>query len=157
MAKWSKDYEIKKNKSGDLWNKNALIHLARLIGNPDSFADNLMTNIFRLKFNNLAPFEKTGFVTSWSKECHVMLRMNFQNYFSEICLIISLWNPLLGSFWVKDLCIFCRGSFYPFNPCLNLPENKIPLLQVTTLQANVKLEGSGKRGWEEGILGRLLL
>ena len=46
-------------------NKNALIHLARLndnpdsfADNPDSFADNLMTSIFRLKFNNLAPFEK---------------------------------------------------------------------------------------------------
>ena len=64
MPKWSKDYEIKKNKSCDLkktlitLNKNALIHLARLIDNPDSFADNLMTSIFRLKFNNLAPFEK---------------------------------------------------------------------------------------------------
>ena len=36
----------------------------------------------------------------------------FQNYFSEICLIISLWNPLLGSFWVikKDLCILCGGQ-----------------------------------------------
>ena len=39
-------------------NKNALIHLARLIDNPDSFADNLMTSIFRLTFNDLAPFEK---------------------------------------------------------------------------------------------------
>ena len=36
----------------------------------------------------------------------------FQDYFSEICLITSLWNPLLGSFCVikKDLCIPCRGS-----------------------------------------------
>ena len=40
------------------------MHFARLIDNPDSFADNLMTSIFRLKFNDLAPFEKTGFVTS---------------------------------------------------------------------------------------------
>ena len=31
--------------------------------------------------NNLAPFEKTVFVTSWSKECHVMLRMNFLRLF----------------------------------------------------------------------------
>ena len=100
MPKWSKDYEIKKNKSCDLkktlitLNKNALIHLARLIDYSDSFADNLMTSIFRLKFKNLAPFEKTGFVTSWSKECHVMLGMNFPPlYFSEICLITSLWNP----------------------------------------------------------------
>ena len=87
MPKWSKDYEIKKNKSCDLkktlitLNKNALIHLARLIDNPDSFADNLMTSIFRLKFNNLAPFEKTYFGTSWSKECHVMLGMNFPKLF----------------------------------------------------------------------------
>jgi len=36
-----------------------------------------MTSIFRLKFNNLAPFEKKVFVTLWSKECHVMLVMNF--------------------------------------------------------------------------------
>ena len=48
--------------------KNALIYLAKLIDNPDSFADNFMTSIFRLNFNNLAPFEKTGFVTSWFKE-----------------------------------------------------------------------------------------
>ena len=87
MPKWSKDYEIRKNRWRDLQNtvitlnKNALIHLARLIDNPDSFADNLMTSIFRLKFNNLAPFEKTGFVTSWSKECHVMLGMNFPKLF----------------------------------------------------------------------------
>ena len=76
---FSKDYEIKKNRSRDLYktlinlNKSALMHLARLIDNPAFFADNLMTSIFRLKFNSLAPFEKTGFVTSWSKECHVML------------------------------------------------------------------------------------
>ena len=87
MPKWSKDYEIKKNKSRDLkktlitLNKNALIHLARLIDYSDSFADNLMTSIFRLKFKNLAPLEKTGFVTSWSKECHVMLGMNFPPLF----------------------------------------------------------------------------
>ena len=37
----------------------------------------------------------------------------FQNYFSEICLIIPLWNPLLGSFGIikKDLCIRCGGLF----------------------------------------------
>ena len=62
-------------------NKNALIHLARLIDNPNSLADNLMTSIFRLMFNNLAPFEKTGFVTSWSKRYHVMLGMNFPKLF----------------------------------------------------------------------------
>ena len=83
MPKWSKYYEIRKNRLRDLQNtlitlnKNALIHLARLIDNPDSFADNLMTSILRLKFNNLAPFEKTDFVTSWPKECHVMRGINF--------------------------------------------------------------------------------
>ena len=40
-----------------------------VINNPDSFTD------------NLAPFEKTGCVTSWSKECHVMLGMNFPKLF----------------------------------------------------------------------------
>ena len=55
--------------------------MERLIDNPDSFADNLMTSIFRLKFNNLTPFEKTGFVASWSKECHVMLGMKFPKIF----------------------------------------------------------------------------
>ena len=37
---------------------------ARLIDILDSLADNLMASIFRLRFNNLTPFEKTGFVTS---------------------------------------------------------------------------------------------
>ena len=27
----------------------------------------------------------------------------------------------------EDLRILCGGSFYPFNPCLNLPEKKIGL------------------------------
>ena len=38
----------------------------------------------------------------------------FQNYLSEIYLIISLWNPLFGSFCVikKDLCIL----FLAFQP-----------------------------------------
>ena len=66
------------------------MHVARLIDNPDSFADNLMTSIFRLKFNDLAPFEKTGFVASWSKECHVILRRIFhtilvRNVLSYLC------------------------------------------------------------------------
>ena len=34
------------------------MHFARLIDNPDSFADNLMTSIFRLKFNDLARLRK---------------------------------------------------------------------------------------------------
>ena len=50
MPKWSKHYGI---------NNNASIHLVRLTDNPDSSTDNLMTTIFRLKLNNLAPFEKT--------------------------------------------------------------------------------------------------
>ena len=59
MPKWSKDYEIKKNRSRDLQKTliTLLIHLASLADNPDSFADNLMTNIFRLKFNNPVTFE----------------------------------------------------------------------------------------------------
>ena len=62
-------------------NKNVLIHHARLIDNPDSLADNLMTSIFNLRFNSLAPFQKTDFVTSWSKEYHAMLGMNFPKLF----------------------------------------------------------------------------
>ena len=62
-------------------NKNALIRPARLIDNPDSLVDNLKTSILSLKFNSLAPFEETCFVTSWSKECHVMLGMNFLKVF----------------------------------------------------------------------------
>ena len=58
-------------------NKNALIHLAKVIDNTDSFAVNLMTSVFRLKLNNVTPFEKTAFVTSWTKECHVMFGINF--------------------------------------------------------------------------------
>ena len=62
-----------------------------------------MTSIFKLKFNSLAPFKKTGYVTSWSKGCHVMLGMNFPK---------SLWNPLLGTFCVikKDLYILSFGG-----------------------------------------------
>ena len=63
------------------FNKNVLIHPARLIDNPDCLVDNLMTSIFSLKFNRLAPFEKTDFVPSWSKEYHVMLGMNFPKLF----------------------------------------------------------------------------
>ena len=42
----------------------------------------------------------------------------FQNCFSEICFIIILWNPLLGSFCVinKDLCIPCGFFFLTFQP-----------------------------------------
>ena len=47
----------------------------------DSLADNLMTSLFSLKFNSLASFEKKDFVTSWSKECHVLLEMNFPKLF----------------------------------------------------------------------------
>ena len=117
MPKWSKDYEIKKTgwKTGHVTYKRlALIHLVRLIHILDSLADNLMTSIFKLRFNNLAQFEKTGFVTSWSKECHVMLEMNFPKLFKWGISFISLWNPLFGSFGVikKDLCIF----FLAFQP-----------------------------------------
>ena len=85
-----------KNRSRDLYktlitlNKNALIHLARLIDNPHTLAENLMTSVFRLIINSLAqgsinsclaPFEKTGFVASWSKEWHLMLGMNFPKLF----------------------------------------------------------------------------
>ena len=60
-----------------------------------------MTCIFSLKFNSLAPFEKTDFVTSWSKEYRVMLGMNFPELVSEIYFIISLWNPLFSSASLK--------------------------------------------------------
>ena len=76
------------------------------------FNDNLMTCLFSLKFNSLAPFEKTDFVTSWSKEYRVMLRMNFPKLVSEIYFIISLWNPLFGFFCViKKIFAFSVGSF----------------------------------------------
>ena len=44
----------------------------------------------------------------------------FSKTILERCLIICLWNPLLGSLCVikKDLCIPCGGSFQAFN----LPE-----------------------------------
>ena len=62
-------------------NKNTFINPGRPIDNPDSLADNLMTSLFSLKFNSPAPFEKKDFVTSWSKECHVLLEMNFPKLF----------------------------------------------------------------------------
>ena len=40
--------------------------------------------------NNLAPFEKTDFVTSWSKECYVMLVMNSPKLFSYLSGILYL-------------------------------------------------------------------
>ena len=46
-----------------------------------------MTSIFRLKFNYLVPFEKTDFVTSWPKECYVMLGIDFPKQFSKTYLI----------------------------------------------------------------------
>ena len=54
---------MKKNRSRDLYKTliTLLIHLASLTDNPDSFADNLMTNIFRLKFNNPVTFEENTF------------------------------------------------------------------------------------------------
>ena len=102
----------------------ALIHLTRPIDIVDSLADNLMTSIFRLRFNNLAPFEKTGFVTSWSKECHVMLGMNSPKLFWwDISYRISvepfIWILLrhkkrsLHSLW---------GVFLTFQPMPYLPE-----------------------------------
>ena len=54
----------------------------------------------------------------------------FQNYFSEIIMSYHIFvEPFT---WIlqcheEDLCILCGGSFYPFNPCLNLPEKKIGL------------------------------
>ena len=67
-----------------------------------------MTSIFKLKFNSLAPFEKTGFVTSWSKGCHVILGMNFPK---------SLWNLFLGTFcvvkkylYILSLCVGGGGG-----------------------------------------------
>ena len=71
-----------------------------------------MTCIFSLKFNSLAPFETTDFVTSWSKEYRVTLGMNFPKLVSEIYFIISLWNPLFGFFCViKKIFAFSVRSF----------------------------------------------
>ena len=95
---------------------NALIHIARLIDNPDTFADNLRTSIFRLKLKQTkqpCPVRENRF-------CDVMVQGmssdawdEFSKTILERCLIISLWNPLLGSLCVikKDLCIPCGGLF----------------------------------------------
>ena len=98
-------------------NKNTFINPARLIDNPDSLADNLMTSIFSLKFNSLAPFEKTDFVPSWSKEYHVMFGM-------KTILVRSLWNPLLGFFFViKEIFAFSVAGLLSLSThaltCLN--------------------------------------
>ena len=97
---------------------NALIHLARPIDIVDSLADNLMTSIFRLRFNNYAPFEKTDDVNDVNDVMIQGMSRDawnefFQNYFSEIYLIVSLWKPLFGFFCVmkKDFCILCGGLF----------------------------------------------
>ena len=78
-----------------------------------------MTSIFRLRFNNLAPFEKTGFVTPWSMECHVMLGMILVRYPYRIFVEPFIWILLrhkkrsLHSLW---------GVFLTFQPMPYLPE-----------------------------------
>ena len=65
-----------------------------------------MTRIFSLKFNSLAPFEKTDFVPSLSKEYHVMFGM-------KTILVRSLWSPLLGFFCViKEIFAFSVGGLF---------------------------------------------
>ena len=110
MPKWSKGYEIRKNRSRDLQNtlitlnKNALIHLARLIDNPDSFADNLMTSILRWSLTTLPRLRKQILWRHSQRSVMWCLGWIFEKYFSEICLIISLWNPLL--------CVIKRGPLH---------------------------------------------
>ena len=96
--KGSKDFEIKKNRSRDLYktlitlNKlNVLIHIARLIDNTDTFADNSRTSVFRRKLKQL----KQPCPVLWRhgpRNVTWCLGWIFQSYFSEICLIISLEN-----------------------------------------------------------------
>ena len=71
-----------------------------------------MTSIFRLKFN-LPRLRKLVLWLHGPRNVTWCLGWIFQNCFSEICLVISLWNPLLGSFCLirKDLCILYGGSF----------------------------------------------
>ena len=69
-----------------------------------------MTNIFRLKFNDLAAFEKTVFVTSWSKECHVMLGMNFPKLYLCGTLYLDPFASKKGSLHSTS------GVFLAFQP-----------------------------------------
>ena len=92
------------------FNKNVLIHPARLIDNPDCLVDNLMTSIFSLKFNSLAPFEKTAFFDVMDQG---MSRDAWDEFSKTILVrhIISLWNPLFGSFCVvKKIFAFSMGG-----------------------------------------------
>ena len=100
MPKWSKGYEIGKNRSRDLQNtvitvnKNTLIHLARLIDNPDSFADNLMTSIFRLKFLTTLPRLRKQVLI-----CDVMVQgmsRDAWDEFSKTISLHSLWGDFLA-------------------------------------------------------------
>ena len=88
----------------------------KLGDNPDTFADNLRTSIFRLKLKQL----KQPCPVWENRFCDVMVQGmssdawdEFSKTILERCLIISLWNPLLGSLCVikKDLCIPCGGLF----------------------------------------------
>ena len=77
---WNRDYVIKGNRSRDTKNsfmKNSFVHITRQSDNPDGLAENLVTNIFKTMLHNLVPFEKTRFVTSATKECHVILVITF--------------------------------------------------------------------------------
>ena len=65
-----------------------------------------MTRIFSLKFNSLAPFEKTDFVPSLSKKYHVMFGM-------KTISVRSLWNPLLRFFCViKEIFAFSAAGLF---------------------------------------------
>ena len=126
MPKWSKDYEIKKNGSRDIWktlitlNKSALIHLARLIDYPDSFADNLMTSIFRLKFYQPCPVWENMF-------CDVMVSpgdIHFRIYddVTDNCILdlqrkISIRNAFAS-------LLFCFLSFMSWDHTLLVKEQK---------------------------------
>ena len=67
-----------------------------------------MASIFRLKFNNLAPFGKTGFVTSWSKECHVVLGKIVRYVLSYLCGTFYL-DPSAS---VKKIFAFSLGGLF---------------------------------------------
>ena len=89
-----------------------------------------MTSIFKLKFNNLAQFEKTGFVTSCSKECHVMLWINFPKLFK--------WDISYHIFVEPFIWILLRHLKRSLHFLFSLSTHALTCLRITNLALKYK-------------------
>ena len=99
-------------------NKNALIYLARLIDNPDSFADNLTTSISRLKFKQPCPVWENRF---YDVMVQGMSRDAWDG-FPKTILVRYVLSYLCGTLYLdpsvslKRIFAFSVGVFLAFQP-----------------------------------------